>query len=218
MASLTATEKFAIEGITKYNNGFDGDEVYHPLYKAWRSYNNDPGCLKEIRQYREVALGLSTFLSYGTITDIDIQQQVVSIAYLFISKAILQNPANANLYKDRLFLLHFQNEAFLYTVSSVVNKDYLNDFMSIRAGMNTLHARKAICNMQYSDLYSNPVIAQYYEVYANLKKELEDRISNGYFGNQSNRQSVAAEGIVIHKNLYDYLHDKVIVNEDIDFS
>ena len=60
------------------------------------------------------------FLSYGTVTDIDIKQQIASIAYLFLSKAIQKSPQNVNLYKNRLILMISNHEAFEYTVSSVV--------------------------------------------------------------------------------------------------
>lgn len=45
-------------------------------------------------------MGLTIFLSYGTVSDIDIKQQIASIAYLFLGKAIQKSPQNVNLYKN----------------------------------------------------------------------------------------------------------------------
>lgn len=118
----TETEIFVKEALQQYAAGNDGDAVYHPLFKAWRSFQRNPEQLKQIVDFGRYGMGLMFFLSYGTVSDIDDKQQLASVSYLFLSKAIKDSPQNINLYKNRLILMISNHEAFEYTVSSVVNK------------------------------------------------------------------------------------------------
>lgn len=144
---MVETESLVVEALKQLSIGNDGDETYHPLYKSWRSYKDNPEQLKNIKDFGHYGMGLMIFLSYGTISDIDDRQQLASLAYLFISKAIKQNSANANLFKNRLLLMITNHEAFEYTVSSVVNKD--QDFFSMN--LMPFQARDAMFKMEYAD-------------------------------------------------------------------
>lgn len=104
-AVLTETEQFVIEAVSQLSKGHDGDETYHPLYKAWRSFRSNPAQLNKIQDKGQYGMGLMIFLSYNTVSDIDDQQQLASIAYLFISKALKESPSNVNHYKNRLILM-----------------------------------------------------------------------------------------------------------------
>lgn len=110
------------EDLLAFQLGMPADSTYHPLYKAWQIWRNNPSELKNIEDKTSFANGMLIFLSYGTINDIDIRQQIASVAYLFLSLAIEEAP-NTELYKSRVLLMMNNEEDFRYTVSSVVNKD-----------------------------------------------------------------------------------------------
>ena len=46
---MTETERFVVEAMAQLSMGNDGDATYHPLYKAWRSYTNNPEQLNHIQ-------------------------------------------------------------------------------------------------------------------------------------------------------------------------
>jgi hypothetical protein len=88
---LTETESLENRAMTELRKGNDGDATYHPLYLAWRSFQRNPEQLTRIQDFATFGMGLTTFLSYETVSDIDEKQQISSIAYLFLSLAILKN-------------------------------------------------------------------------------------------------------------------------------
>lgn len=209
---LTETEIFVNEALSHLASGNDGDAVYHPLYKAWRSFQHNPNQLKHIVNNANYGMGLMIFLSYGTITDIDIKQQIASIAYLFIGKAIKKSPQDINLYKNRLVLMITNHEAFEYTVSSVVNKDQGFMFMS----MSPFKARDAMFKMEFADLLRGPQLLSI-NMFAQKYRDLKSKISNDFFGPGENEATIRDKGNSLHEEILGYLKDKVIKEGDIDF-
>ncbi len=211
-ADITETEKYVIEALIQLAAGNDGDATYHPLYKAWHSYRNDPKQLKHILDFGRYGMGLMIFLSYGTISDIDDQQQLASIAYLFISKAIKQNNSNVNLYKNRLILMISNHEAFEYTVSSVVNKD--NDLFMMH--LSPFEARDAMFKMEYADLSSNKALLNI-DILREKFQNLQSKIRSGFFGKNESILSVKSSGQNLHEQILNFLEEKVLEDEDIEF-
>lgn len=207
---LTETERFVIEGLTQLRAGNDGDATYHPLYNAWCSYRNAPEQLSQIQDYAQYGTGLSVFLSYRTVTDINDCQQLASLAYLFISKAI-NNSQNLNHYKNRIVLLHNNHEALEYTVSSVVNKDQGFMFMN----MNSFKARDAMYKMKFADLSTNSSWS--FDELNSIYRDLCGKILSGFFGPNKTPQSIVDEGRQLHKDIFAYIENKVLVEGDIDF-
>ena len=76
---MTQLEKYAQEGIRLLQIQ-DGDGPYHQFYLAWNEYRHNPAVLQEVTDYYLVGCALSMFVSYGTISDIDTRQSVVSVA------------------------------------------------------------------------------------------------------------------------------------------
>lgn len=210
--SLTETEQYVNQALAQLQIGNDGDEVYHPLYLAWRSFQRNPDQLNSISNYGNFGMGFSIFLSYNTVSDIDDRQQLASIAYLFISKAIEQNPSNPNLYKNRLLILMQHNEAFQYTVSSVVNKD--SDWFNM--SLNPFKARDAMYKMEYYDLCVSPLLMQI-DMFASQKKNLENKIRSEFFGRNETEISIKQQGLALHQEVLAYLEKKVLEEQDLDF-
>jgi hypothetical protein len=187
---MVETESLVVEALKQLSIGNNGDETYHPLYKSWRSYKDNPEQLKNIKDFGHYGMGLMIFLSYGTISDIDDRQQLASLAYLFISKAIKQNSANANLFKNRLLLMITNHEAFEYTVSSVVNKD--QDFFSMN--LMPFQARDAMFKMEYADLSFNRALLSI-DILASKYQDLQTKINSGFFGKESTNESIISTGM-----------------------
>ncbi len=209
---MVETESLVVEALKQLSIGNDGDETYHPLYKSWRSYKDNPEQLKNIKDFGHYGMGLMIFLSYGTISDIDDRQQLASLAYLFISKAIKQNSANANLFKNRLLLMITNHEAFEYTVSSVVNKD--QDFFSMN--LMPFQARDAMFKMEYADLSFNRALLSI-DILASKYQDLQTKINSGFFGKESTNESIISSGKSLHEQVLTYLEHKVLYEGDIDF-
>lgn len=208
----TETEKFVQEALSQLSAGNDGDAVYHPLYKAWRSFQNNPEQLKHIKDFGKYGMGLMIFLSYGTVSDIDAHQQIASVSYLFLSKAIQKSPQDINLYKNRLILMISNHEAFEYTVSSVVNKD--EDFMFMN--LNQFKARDAMYKMEFADLLRSPLLLSI-SILQQKYVDLRDKIAQGFFGSDQNNTTIRDRGGVLHQEILHYLENKVIKEGDIEF-
>lgn len=208
----TLTEQYMDAAIKQINQGCNGDVVYSPLYKAWKAYCNNPADLNKIQNDAFYAQGLMTFLTFGTITDIDIKQQISSIAYLFISKAIEKNPIDINLYKNRLLIMILNKDAFEYTVSSVVNEG--KDFFELT--IFPFVARDSLFKMIYADFSVNPTL-QRLEILNRIFMDLEAKVNSGFFGQNETKESIIASGKKLHNDIVMYLKNKVLKNNDIDF-
>lgn len=211
-SKIVETECLVVEALNQLAIGNDGDATYHPLYKAWCSYRNNPDQLKNIKDFGRYGMGLMIFLSYGTISDIDDKQQLVSVAYLFISKAIKQNTNNVNLFKNRLILMITNHEAFEYTVSSVVNKD--QDIFSMN--LMPFEARDAIFKMEYADLSSNKALLSI-DMLVSKYQDLQNKINSGFFGQGKTSASIISTGNNLHEQILKYIENKVINEGDIEF-
>lgn len=209
---LTETERLVIEALAQYDKGNTGDATYHPLYMAWRSYRNNPWQLKRIQNYGRYGKGLLIFLSYGTISDIDDKQQLASLSYLFLSKAIIKNPSNVNHYKNRLVLMIQNHEAFEYTVSAVV---YDEDDLFQRH-LYPFEARDAMYKMEFSDLSTNNALLTI-DMLNSKYRELKGMISSGFFGAKETQSSIIETGKGLHEQVLAYLEEKVLEEGDIDF-
>lgn len=208
---MTETEKFVEVALAQMAMGNDGDETYHPLYKAWRSFREEPSQLQSIENYGRYGMGLMIFLSFETISDIDIKQQIASIAYLFVSKALKANPS-INYYKNRVLLMITNHEAFEYTVSSVVNKDEGWYMMSL----NPFKARDAMYKMEFADLSAKSGLLSI-DMLNSKYYDLKNKILSNFFGPNKTEQSIINEGNRLHEDILEYIENKVLVNNDIDF-
>ena len=207
----TETELFVIEAMQQFSKGNDGDSTYHPLYQAWRSYKNAPEQLQTIQDYGRYGMAMLMFLSYDTISDIEDQQQIASISYLFLSKEIQRNNG-INLYKHRLLLMIMHHEALEYTISSVVN-----------AGKSIMHmnhfpfkARNTMYKMEFADLQKSPTLLNI-GILSNRNNDLQNKIASGFFGKNETPETIITSGNKYHQEVLNYLTKKAIDNSDFNF-
>lgn len=211
---LTETETLVKEALSNLRAGRDGDDTYHPLFKAWRSFQSDPEQLQRIQDEGSFGMAFMIFLSFGTVSDIDDKQQLASIAYLFLSKAIEKNSNDVNLYKNRILLMMLNNEAFGYTVSSAINPGGGFDIFS--KNLHPFESRDAMYKMEYADLMKSPQLLSV-DMLSQRYSDLKYKIANGFFGQNQTSQTIIEKGRELHKKVLDYISKKVLTEEDIDF-
>ena len=208
-------EKYTQEGLRQLRLGNRGDETYHPLYKAWREMQHDPERLGEVNDFFSVGYGLALFLDFRTVSDIDDIQQIASVAYLFLSKAIKKED-NMSLpaYRSRAFLLKDHSEALGYTLGEVLDEPA--DYFGLMGAMYQFKKRDTLYKMEYADL---TVVTAFQTLpeFLSRKKEFEDMIDSGFFGQGRTRADIVREGREMHDKLVKHLEERVLEEGDIDF-
>ncbi len=212
---LTETETLVKEALSNLRAGRDGDDTYHPLFKAWRSFQRAPEQLKKIQDEGSFGTAFMIFLSYGTVSDIDDKQQLASIAYLFLSKAIEKNGNDVNLYKNRILLMMLNDEAFGYTVLSAINPGGGFDIFSMN--LHPFESRDAIYKMEIADLELHPQLYHQVSFFKERKDEFDEMIGRQFFMPEKTLDNVISSGVENHKKLLYYLENRIINEEDVDF-
>lgn len=209
---FSQTEKYVCQAMALVEQGLiNSDDVYHLLYRAWREFKIDPNQLRKIQDEAKFGSGLLRFLLFDTIEDIDIKQQIASICYLFLSKALKNNPYDNQSMLNRLILIQHSREAFQYTVSTVVNegKDWYSQTMF------PFESRDALYKMEYADLLSNRRFKSI-DILDSRITDLNDKIDNMFFG-RKDAHEIIFEGKSLHDKVLSYLEDKVLDNLDVEF-
>ena len=86
---MTEIEVKAIEGLNLLKQG-DNRGAYRVFVQAYNEMKFDVAKLKDVTHFEEVGVAFASLLAFKQIDDIDIQQRVASVSYLFLSKAINQ--------------------------------------------------------------------------------------------------------------------------------
>lgn len=214
---LTEVEVYAQQSIQQLKVGNESG-AYSSCVNCYTELKYSPEILKDVQDYESVGISLLTLLSFGRIDDIDIQQRIASISYLFLSKGIEKDPNNVNLYKCRFLLLNRYHEPFQYTVMDALQLNAGYGFLSsISMGMSSFRARDAMYAMKYADLQDCPMLTRIDNTFVQVERYLNQKISNGFFSANENRQTFAEKGRKNHRKLLEYLDDMVLKNADIDF-
>ena len=210
-----AVERYAIEGLGKLQAGQHGDAVYHPLYKCWDEFRRNPEVLREVTNYFSVGYGLALFLDFGTVSDIDFRQQISSVAYLFLSKAIKKEDSHSlSAYRSRSLLLKDHKEALGYTVANILDRPF--DYLSILGAMHQFEKRDSLYKMEYADLTVINGVPSSPDFKAR-QREFDDMIASGFFGKDETPATIVRKGRELHGKLLAYLEKRVLTEGDIDF-
>lgn len=213
--STPPVEKYAREGIRQAQSGHLGDETYHPLYKAWNEFRYNPQVLREVTDYFSVGYGLALFLDFHTVDDIDLHQQIATVSYLFLSKAIKKED-NRSLaaYRSRACLLRDHNEALGYTLGLILETPL--EMFGLMGMMHQFKKRDSLYKMEYADLTVINGVSSIPE-FISAKQEFDRMIASGFFGSGQTPATIVQEGRELHDKLFDYLEERVIGEADIDF-
>lgn len=194
-------------------NVSDGRQL---LVQIYRSVKSNPGQLRDVKDYSIIGKAFLMMLDQNLSDDIDTLQMMASISYLCISKAIENDKENLNLYKDRLLMLRIGHEPFKYTVISGLNVN-ADGFMSFSMGMSDLTARDAIYKMEISDLELHPVLYRQVPLFKERKEKFDEMIGRQFFMPEKTLDNVIKSGLENHQKLLEYLENRVIEEEDVDF-
>lgn len=193
------------------------DIVFGMALNAYREIKNNPALLNEIKELRLVAQTLTHILSFRRINDIDARQAIASLAYFLVSKAIIVEPNNRNLYKDRILITILEKESFNYTILSALNDELMSPF-SITYAIKSRENSVAIVKMQMFDFsVGGEALIRLAPIFQKTFMKNMDLIMGGRFGENADIDALMAEGKVAHKKVYDYLFQKLIEEQDLDF-
>jgi len=150
-------------------------------------------------------------LVQGISSDEDSQQQMASISYLFLTKAIERGPGQLNLVQNRLLLLENTNSVLRWTVSAALDLS-----RGILGSMAPTIARDTIYQMQISDLQTHPELLRV-ETFSAMKARFEAMILKKHFGPSHTLETLSKAGYEAHKKMLYYLHQHVVEEADVDF-
>jgi len=185
------------------------------LIQIYRSVKSDPRQLQNVTDFSSLGTSFLMMLDQNLSDDIDTLQMMASISYLCISKAIEKDSTNLNLYKDRLLMLRMGHDPFKYTVMSALNLG--GDFFSMSMVMSDLEARDAIYKMEIADIELHPQLYRQVSFFKERKDEFDEMIGRQFFMPEKTLENVIKSGLENHKKILDYLENRVINEEDVDF-
>jgi hypothetical protein len=185
------------------------------LVQIYRSVKYDPEQLRNVRDYSSLGTSFLWMLIENISDDIDTLQMMSSLGYLFLSKAIINEPRNLNLFRNRLLILRAANEPLGYTVKRALNID--SDMFSISGSMSSYRARDAIYKMEIADLELFPDLCRNFDIFKERKDEFDSKINRGFFGRETTTAEIINSGIENHVKLLEYLENMVLNEADVDF-
>ena len=243
---MTNIEVKAREGRFYLQKG-DQDMALISLKEAYRSLKKDVSQLKNVSHFEDVGVGLLSLLGLTNIDDIDVQQCIASISYMFISKSIeddtdvgvfadpymggLTSHVDSDVLKSikrgryvfRIMLLTDVSEALEHTIIPALNLE--GSFSSLTRA----NAQKVIKAMVYADIKDaasllTPLATKtpLDEYLKRLERALDQEFMNAdsYLDSsyiKSWQERVIRQGREYHKKLLAYIENKVLNDEDIDF-
>jgi hypothetical protein len=187
------------------------------LIQIYRSVKSNPQQLKDVSDFESLARAFLFMLDPKLSDDIDSLQMMASVGYLCVSKAIAHTPNNIHLYADRLLLLKIGHAPISYTVMSALNiaRKLLDWASSVTPPW--MLARNAIYKMQISDLELHPQLYQQVALFKEMKDDFNKMIERQFFMPEKTLDNVIKSGIESHKKLLEYIENKVIEENDMDF-
>lgn len=216
------------DAMSLLRQGIDGNRVYQPLFKAWKKAIQSPHLLNGIQNNALVGEGFLTLISYGTILALNELTQVASLAYLYISKAIIQND-NQNDYKNRLLLFNnYHNEyaknycnvagALQYMITNAIIEWMKPNSLPEDVFFDMLEKNPAFYSMEYYDLSNLNYTNNQVNLFFNRKKDIESRIDSGdLFSSNDTVMSVIQKGKENHEIVLSYLENKILKDLDLEF-
>lgn len=175
-----------------------------------------PSLLNNILDDDEAGECFLSFIIEEISDDIDINQIFSSLSYYYTYKALLSNSSNLNLLKNKLLVLNFGSEYFLYTVMNALElTPHVSDVFTNYGSTTPIKARDEIFKMEIAELELHPELCRM-EFLENRRNELRDMITEGFF-NEKDKNEIIEAGRKNSKKVYTYLKDKISSKNDIEF-
>lgn len=186
----------------------DGKKLLNKVYHATK---DKPGQLKKVADYSALGTTYLLMLEQNISNDIDTQQMIASIGYLYLSKAIEKDKRDTRLYKDRLMIVRKGYTSFKYTVMKAFDLAPQDPVFSI--GMSPERKASVIIDeMEIADLEMLPKKCKQTPFLKKIERELSSKLGS------ASKENTVKTGFEKHKKMLEYLFTRVIENEDIDFS
>lgn len=192
------------------------NEARQILIDVYHSLKSNPNQLNEVKDYYSMGTVFLMMIDQKISDDIDTLQMMASVSYLFISKAIKKDPSNLNFYKARLMLLRFAHNPLKYTVMLGLNL-IKGGFMSYSMGTSDFDARDAIYKMEIADIETNPLLYQQIPLFKDRRDEFIELIEREFFSPDITVSDIIQSGIENHNELLEFLENKILLEEDLDF-
>lgn len=220
----TEIEKLSEIVLNERNINTDDPIIPFELSNVLSSAKRDISQLSRITNFTDVGEAFLCILIYHIFDeDIDNQQIAASIGYWCLSKSILNNGDNRDIIAccyDRVMLLRFAKESFIYTIEVVLKKTgrYSDDMLSPDSFTLSVDAAHALYAMQLSDIESNPMLYIKVPKIRTIREEIHDMIySYETFYPLKDVSSVVGKGIQLHKDMFAYLNKCFTIDKNIPF-
>lgn len=213
--SSVEISNLAKQGLKEYNDN-NRNEAKTLLVQVYREIKSNPKHLKNISDLEMLGKSFLVLLDLQVSDDIDVLQTIVSIGYFCTSKTIERNKQIIYPYQDRLLLLQIGHNAFKYTVMSALNLNK-GGFISFDLENLELKSRDIIYGMEISDLELNPILYQQVEIFKLRREYFNQKIENNFFGRENSKKEIIKSGSENHNKILNYLENKIINNEELDF-
>lgn len=197
------------------------EEAASEFRKLHTSIRRDPEAIRDASRDPLAGKAYSMYvliLAHYTNYDIDYLQQVTSIGYLVLSLYNHRTGATRQgLFSDRFLLLKNGSNALKYTLLSVFPSDEPVDFLSPHHNDLRERVEKEFESMVAHDLSKIQQNASDNEIIAEEVEKFNEQINRGYFGKTKNTQDVISDGKEYHSDTVEYLKDRVLDKNNIDF-
>lgn len=199
----------------------DYDSMWRDFSAIHRTVKKNGSALPQLSKIADLGKVYMIMTDHLRGGDEDYLQQIASVGYYLISTGCETLPANRhNFIKDRYLIEKFGEDYFIHTVISGLGENMSGlGFFSPMNQMPSTHWSKLYA-MQYTDLVLlGPLVrAEGFEFFREGFDELEDKRQQGYFGRDGQSQeSLVQKGWEHHAKLREYLHDRLVKQEDFDF-
>ncbi len=189
------------------------------LTQIYQLIKSDPSLLNEVKDSYTLGSSFLMMLDYNLFEDIYTLKMISSVGYYCFTKAMKLNINSENACKNRLLLLRYGQKPLKSVVISAL--DLIGDgglaAITPRAQNAPILARDLIYNMEIYDLGSNPKLCKQFPLFKERKEELDSMVNGRIFSIEKNFADIKDKGKQCHEKLYEYIHNKLILEQDTDF-
>ena len=212
----TDLDKLAAQAAFEYKN-LKAEEAIQFCYPIFHLVKDDPERLKHVQDYAIFGKAFLIMIDQNINEDIDDQQIMTNLGYLFLTKSIISKQSGFNAAYDRIFLLILGIEPFKYTVLNSFKEFQGLDPHTMEGLLAFSQSKREILKMLISEFEQYPILYQTNNNLMQYKLELDDKIGDDFFGSKETLDSLITKGIANHETITQFLEDKVFNEKTLYF-
>lgn len=174
----------------------------------------NPGYFKKCSELAKLGQCMFILFSLQWTNDEDIQQGQASMAYYLMTKG-LKSQSDVNVEKNRFFTLMYAHDVLKYSMMNTIQGV---PFGSPMFQMIPVQSRDRLWILEMCIVYKNPILLEHFEDLVSRHNENLDRLQNDFFLPCKNEADILTKGQQIEEEFYSYLHNKLWINENTNFS